>query len=225
MLRDTALLLITISCLASAQTTGGSSLSVFLSNPGAASPAVTYSMRTELRDLLRGSGFSFSWYNGSGNVEGRLAVIRLQGACGSDAPNPLPTHQVFRDPEALGSTHVSNGEVLPFADIRCDHLRRFVAQPLANGHSYEMREEMLGRALARVIAHELFHILLRTKEHGRTGLARASQTAAQLVAPRLNFAAEDARKLSAEATTTPVTSSTTAAAEDEAAVVSGERRN
>jgi hypothetical protein len=221
MLRDTALLLTTVSCLVSAQTTASSSLSVFLSNPGAASPAVTSSMRTELRELLRGSGFSFSWYNGAGNVEGRLAVIRLQGACGSDAPNPLPLHQVFRDPEALGSTHVSNGEVLPFADIRCDHLRRFVAQPLANAHAYEVREEMLGRALARVIAHELFHILLRTKEHGRTGLARAGQTAAQLVAPRLNFAAEDTRRLSTEAST----SSSSSVADDEAVAVAGDRRN
>lgn len=216
MFRDAALLLSVFSCLAAAQTQPSGPLSVFLSNAAAASPSVTASMRAELQELLASSGMNIRWHDGSGNVVGRLAVIRLQGACRSDAPNPLMPHQVSHDPEALGSTHVTNGEVLPFADIRCDHIRRFVAIPLASTGSLEAREEMLGRAVARVIAHEIYHIVLRTTGHGKKGLARATQSASQLVSARLNFAQEDERRLSAEASAT-----VTAADED----IASDRRN
>jgi hypothetical protein len=216
MFRDTALLLSAFSFLAAAQTHPSGPLSVFLSNAAAASPTVTASMRAELQELLGSSGMNIHWHDGSGNVLGRLAVIRLQGACRSDAPNPLMPHQVSHDPEALGSTHVTNGEVLPFADIRCDHIRRFVAIPLSSAGSAEARDEMLGRAVARVIAHEIYHIVLRTTGHGKKGLARATQSAAQLVSARLTFAQEDERRLSAEGSASP------AVADDE---ISSDRRN
>ena len=216
MFRDTASLLLAFSCLAAAQTHPSGPLSVFLSNAEAASPAVTASMRAELQELLASSGLHLHWHDGSGNVMGRMAVIRLQGACRNNAPNPLRAHQVSLDPEALGSTHVSNGEVLPFADIRCDHIRRFVAIPLSSAGTVETRDEMLGRAVARVIAHEIYHIVLRTTGHGKKGLARATQSAAQLVSARLNFAQEDERRLSAEASASP------AVADDD---LSTDRRN
>ncbi len=202
MLRDVASLLIALSALAHAQNPGVN-LSVYLSNPDAASPVVASTIRAELRELMGASGIGVAWHDGSGSVEGRLAVVRFEGICRSDAPNPLLPQYVTRDPEALGSTHVSNGDVLPFADVKCDQIRRFVAIPISKAGNVEARDEMLGRAVARVIAHELYHIVLRTKDHGKKGLARATQTASQLVSPRLAFSHEDERRLSAE--TAPVT--------------------
>ena len=43
---------------------------------------------------------------------------------------------------------------------------------------------MLGRALGRVTAHELRHILLRTRKHSREGFAKPAQTSAELLTPR-----------------------------------------
>ena len=46
-----------------------------------------------------------------------------------------------------------------------------------------MRQEMLGRALGRVIAHEIGHYLLRSPLHAASGLMRPTQFASDLVAP------------------------------------------
>jgi hypothetical protein len=194
-----AMMLLSVLMKAQSSTTAppsGQSLNLYLANPAAMSPYVLETLHTEIEDLLHPTHLAVHWHDGRGEVAGQLAVIRIQGECQAYAPPP--TMYVSEDVEALGRTHVSNGVVLPFADIRCDELRRFIGGPLRSGHDREAREQMLGRALARVIAHELYHILLKTRSHGKSGIARASQTAAQLVAPRVSFSRADERKLSSE---------------------------
>jgi hypothetical protein len=44
-----------------------------------------------------------------------------------------------------------------------------------------LRERAIGRAVGRVLAHELGHYLLRSRWHARTGLMRPAHTAADLV--------------------------------------------
>jgi hypothetical protein len=195
-------------------------LSVFLSNSNAASPLVLETLRIELEEIMAPTGVGLAWHDGEATVDGRLAVIRLQGVCKADAPLPfelavtLSSHNT--DPEALGKTHISNGQVLPFADIRCDHVRKFILTPLRSGANPAARDLMLGRALARVIAHELYHILLRTQTHGRSGIARATQTAAQLVAERVTFAQADERRIAEEvAAEESATSSSVSAGDNE----------
>jgi hypothetical protein len=188
---------------------GGNPLYVYLMNGEATTPVTLETLRGEVEELLQPSNIPLSWHDGQGSVNGRLAVIRIQGSCHAEAPLPLAlTNAGHEDPEALGKTHVSNGVVLPFADIRCEELRRFIQSSLRSANNAEAREQMLGRALARVIAHELYHILLRTRAHGKSGIARATQTAAQLIAPRRSFSKVDERKLS---TGEPVTEETPAA--------------
>jgi hypothetical protein len=46
---------------------------------------------------------------------------------------------------------------------------------------------MIGRALARVIGHELYHILASTCQHPNAGLAKAAFSLDDLVAPGMNF--------------------------------------
>jgi hypothetical protein len=56
-----------------------------------------------------------------------------------------------------------------------------------------LRERAIGRAVGRVLAHELGHYLLRSRTHARSGLMRAVQNAADLVAAgRETFALEAA---------------------------------
>jgi hypothetical protein len=128
-------------------------------------------------------------------VSVRLAVIRLRGACRADAP-VLPSVRIPLSSEALGSTEVVEGKVLPFADIHCDAVRKLIDSDLQAAPTAG-RDEMLGRALGRVAAHELYHMLARTRRHGREGLARPAQTSAELLAPRETFTEADQRKLAA----------------------------
>src|SRR5580658_1469108 len=44
-----------------------------------------------------------------------------------------------------------------------------------------------GQALARLLAHELYHVLNQTAGHAQTGIAKAQLTAAELVAERFQF--------------------------------------
>jgi hypothetical protein len=46
-----------------------------------------------------------------------------------------------------------------------------------------LRDRAIGRAVGRVLAHELGHYLLRSRTHASSGLMRAVQNAADLVAP------------------------------------------
>src|SRR5262245_23267649 len=46
-----------------------------------------------------------------------------------------------------------------------------------------LRDLMVGRALGRVLAHEIGHYILATRTHGTTGLMRSSQRSDELVAP------------------------------------------
>jgi hypothetical protein len=88
------------------------------------------------------------------------------------------------------------GKVLPIADLRCDALRKLIDRDLQAAPAAG-RDQLLGRALGRVLAHELYHVLLRTRAHAREGLARPAQSSADLLAPRNSFAEPDQRLLEA----------------------------
>jgi hypothetical protein len=55
----------------------------------------------------------------------------------------------------------------------------------------------LGRALGRVAAHELYHVLGNTQSHGEAGLAKPSFGTVDLLHPA-GFAAADRRRMAEE---------------------------
>jgi hypothetical protein len=86
----------------------------------------------------------------------------------------------------LGRTQVSDGVVLPFSDIDCDGIRSFVRFRLLHmDRAY--RDEAYGRAVARVLAHELYHVFANTRQHASGGVGRASYTAEELLSPVFRF--------------------------------------
>jgi hypothetical protein len=63
-----------------------------------------------------------------------------------------------------------------------------------------LREQLVGRALGRVLAHEIGHYLLRSPQHATDGLMRPLQLADDLISPsrhRFRLTAGDAAKLEA----------------------------
>lgn len=139
-------------------------------------------MKRELQSLMRGSGTELNWRN-SGDIAPfesfpSIVVVTFHGSCEMRpfAP-PLPSEET-----PLGYSHISNGEILPFADVECDTIR----SELRSGHGAigTGDDRMLGRALGRVLAHELHHIIDRTRTHERNGLFRKSLSPQDLVADR-----------------------------------------
>ncbi len=157
------------------------------------SEAVAGALHDELETIMAPMGLSFEWRSLSavrGNeVAVELAVITFKGKC--DIATLLPQAS---SPGALGWTHVSDGTILPFSDVDCDRIRSFVQKELLAVHPEE-REEAFGRALARVLAHELYHIFANTAKHGTCGAGKAAYSVQELLAEDFQFEARESQAL------------------------------
>jgi hypothetical protein len=108
--------------------------------------------------------------------------------------SPLSESGRDSDGVALGSTKVADSRVLPFSELECNRIRRSIA-PLTLGTSVAEREALLGRAMGRVLAHELFHVFGNTEKHGHEGVPKTSYSSRDLVDERFEFSAKDAKRI------------------------------
>ena len=118
-----------------------------------------------------------------------IIVVRLKGECRLENFAPF-----FDEQGPLAWTHVVDGQILPFSDVGCDQVRHAVSKALWGGERKE-KDRLMGRALARVIAHEIMHIVGKTHEHSENGIFRQGLSGAQLVADRMTFDPHDLARL------------------------------
>jgi hypothetical protein len=135
-------------------------------------------MKTEAQALVSDSGVALSWRRidqlSSSESFPRMVVVRLRGVCDMSRPAP----PLSPEPVSLGSTYILGGEPSPFSDIECDRIRSSLGAHAGRG------DLVFGRALGRVLAHELHHVIDRTRRHAARGYTRQSLSAADLVAER-----------------------------------------
>lgn len=148
-------------------------------------PVATFNaIRAEINSVMRSTGWDFDLLLFSDmlpNQEFReLVVVRFKGECRMTS---LP---VKRQDGALAYAHTSDGQVLPFMDVFCDRVRASVRSAMWGDH-YRRADEVMGRALARVMAHELYHIIGNTCEHDRAGIANHTLSGEELVCDKLDF--------------------------------------
>lgn len=155
--------------------------------------AVMESLENEVTKIMSPMGLEFEWRsiaeNKGNELSAKVAVIRFTGRCDvQDVTN--------RDarPGALGWTYLSDDAILPFSDIDCDSLRAFL-QPGLVTEPKEERAEAFGRALGRVLAHELYHIFADTTRHSSRGIAKPSYTWQELLSTDFQFAEKDSEEL------------------------------
>lgn len=150
-------------------------------------------MKRELGHVLRDSGLHFQWrllsdIKSEDQFED-LIVVKMKGQC---RMTPVPA--LFDERGPLAYTHVSDGQVLPFSEVACDRIRVSI-QSAMHGGDYQRGDELMGRALGRVLAHEVYHILAKTQGHGEHGVARDCLTARQLIADALAIEAKDLARM------------------------------
>ncbi len=142
-------------------------------------------MRRELEDILDIDGLNIAWRDLSARpdkeVFDHVVVARFRGPC-----QVTPGVVEHSQSSALGFTHVSEGNIIPFAEIDCGRVERLI-HPLTSGESVARSEALLGRALGRVLAHELYHILAETAKHAKNGIAKAVLSPQELLAGHMNF--------------------------------------
>ncbi len=150
-------------------------------------------MKEELEAIMRSIDVSLEWRSLDA-ARGResaaeLVVVTFKGRCRMDELAAFTSQ-----PGALGSTHVSDGAVLPFADVYCDRIRRMISPPLETEDA-GTRQSMLGRAMARVLAHELYHVMARSTAHISGGITKAFYTAGDLMRQNAGFSKKEAAAL------------------------------
>ena len=114
-----------------------------------------------------------------GHVSNDVVVVRV--TIGNHAPTTGP------DSRAVGSIQFQNGAPLPEITLfeqRAWELICAVAGATAEHWPTSYRELMVGRVLGRALAHELGHYLLQSRQHSATGLMRATQSIADLMADK-----------------------------------------
>ena len=167
-----------------AEPTANQSLGIILDVQSDYSEPLLHSMRSELTRILDvpGVDIQFRYYHETIDEGfGRVIVVRMIGDCiAAPAYSSLPLG------ESLGCTHVSEGVILPFVDVRCDRIRALLtrAQPSILTTA---NVRLAGRALGRVLAHEVYHVLSGSLSHAQHGVAMAALSAEDLTFDELDL--------------------------------------
>jgi len=156
-------------------------------------PSTLQEMRLELEDILSPLGFHLEWRSETDNPPGEafnyIVSVHFRGNCLPEAP-----WGVTPEVDKLGGTHITDGNVLPFGEVNIDAVRR-TTWPLLIRDGAAQATVLLGRALARVLAHEVYHMLARTQRHTWRGLAKRRLTAHELVVDPVRFGAPELVKM------------------------------
>ncbi len=165
-------------------------IAVFYSFDQPPAPDVVATMQTEIGRILAPTGVRVAWrpLSDSSPAENypEIMVMRFHGAC--DAQMPIIYSEL--GPEGtvheLAETQRVDGKMIPFGSVECDQLRRYLA-PVAVKDRAETRNSVFGKAVARVLAHEMYHMLTGSATHAKQGIARASHSRQDLTAKTFDF--------------------------------------
>jgi hypothetical protein len=164
---------------------------VYFKFEGLSSPAVYDSMKREMNALFLKTALTFEWKRLEEAAEfeavPNLVVVRFRGDCRMTHPYPP-----FDEQGLLAWTEVT--DVLPFSTVDCDRVRNAVSTAMW-GADRPRGEQLMGRALARIVAHELFHLFTKSGAHSERGVARQALTGAELIANDTSFHPEDFHRL------------------------------
>jgi hypothetical protein len=144
-------------------------LALVVQFPEAVPVETRVAMERELLETVQVEWLGIEWreqrrYDSSEPFDQVLA-LRVRGECSATAAG-------LTAKGALGITHVSDGKILPFIEVDCDRVARAI-EPRVFPHGSLAARPALGRAMGRVAAHELYHVLAATMDHQPEGLARA----------------------------------------------------
>jgi hypothetical protein len=161
------------------------SLTVVFQFDGPHSEKSFQEMKQELGVLFKNSGIQIDWRErnqvSSSESFSNLVVVRFRGVCKIDTAGDRDA-----EPSPLAFTHTSDSVVLPFSEVECDRVRSTLLRALP-GQNHGLSERVFGRAMARVLAHELYHVLAGTESHSRQGVTQRALSGADLVSDQLEL--------------------------------------
>jgi hypothetical protein len=186
----TKLVVLTMLCFcvcANAQTPG-ETLAFYSRNDAGLDGLTQHSLQKELTRLLSPAGIQLAWRNENDKAReemGRLVVGTFDGDCSVEN---LPSLSSWPHGMKLAESAISDGRILPYFKVDCSRVIRMLA-PRLQVLNVPSRESLLGQALARVIAHEIYHVLAQTPDHEPQGLSKAQFSLKDLTADRFELSA------------------------------------
>jgi len=145
-----------------------------------------------VEEILWPLGFDVRWRQasaGSNEVWSDLAFVSFRGRCGFGS---APFGKFV--PSALGWTATVDGQIQPFVEVDCNRIGALLETQVRLGRTPKS-ETLFARAVARVVAHELYHVFANTEIHGISGVGKAEFTAHDLLSDDFRFDVPQARRL------------------------------
>lgn len=174
--------LVWLCLVASTALAGDSSLTVVLDYEQPHSPSSFETMQTELQSLMKRAGVQLQIRDKASlppNTQfGDLLVFKMAGRC--DA-TPVPIEALSDERGPLAMAYSSDGEILPFGEVKCDRVRQCLQRTLGRGLAGDRERSAYGAALAKVMAHEIYHMLSHDPHHTHTGLTKDALSSHELL--------------------------------------------
>jgi predicted nucleotidyltransferase len=163
----------------------GSRLTVLLDFEGRETSVALNKLQRELQSILGSTGFTLDLQLKK-QVPPRtefseLVVFKMKGHCSA---GPFPIAALSDERGALAMTYSSDGELLPFGEVECDRVRTALERVFGR-NAVSLHQSEYSIALARVMAHEIYHMLGNSKEHTKEGLTKHSLSSRDLYQGRL----------------------------------------
>ena len=152
-------------------------------------------MEKEAEDIIGRSGIQLGWSSRDEATTGTfndLVVLTFKGSCTLDPAPPL-----YDELGPYAFTRVANGQVQPFGEVDCDRVSSSVRSAMG-GDDFSKTELLMGRALGRIVAHELVHMLTKSGQHAHEGVQRPALSGKQLISKSLPLSAMDIDRLKQE---------------------------
>jgi hypothetical protein len=192
--RLTAVMFATLPALFAGSVKPSTNLTIVLDFKGPHSLQSIAAMEHETQGILKDAGVHLDWKSreeAQNTSSPDLVVVRFNGTC--QLP-PAPLYDELGELGPLASTFETDGQVQPFSEVSCDRVSSFVRSGL-HGGDLKKGDQLLGKALGRVVAHELVHMLTGAKQHSHEGVFKPGLTVEQLVAGELPLSPGDIERL------------------------------
>ena len=130
---------------------------------------------------------------GSGlHIKTARGQVCPKGSCTFD-----PAPPVYDELGPYAVTRTANGEVQPFGEVDCDRVVNSVRTAMF-GSDFTRADRLIGRALGRVVAHELVHTLTKSGQHSHDAVQKTALSGKQQIAASLPLSAFDVDRLRLE---------------------------
>jgi hypothetical protein len=153
---------------------------IILRHQSAISTNIMHALQQEAGTLFDSGSYRVQWLIHPQQVEAAFFVIvDFDGHCDANSPVSSPTIA-----KRLASTVVEDGSILPFVRVNCTALTELLSKALDRNPE---TERLYGRALGRLLAHELYHVVGRVANHTGAGVAQSAFSRQDLLRADFRF--------------------------------------